>query len=452
MMDADSQVPAHRPQSDVASVVGLVGLLGLLAWVLFARTYPAVATALDLPGPHEVMSGPHAALVGLVAAAIPMAAWSILVEKVHLRPSTGLDWSLGRTRTPDRSDTLVKLFGLWLTWAIIAALYCLCRWYWSGNYVFSIRVLSYAAIPLVVLSVPYVFWIDRYLVNPRDHAWHFGAMVLQRGDWEAREVKAHWRTWIIKAFFTAFMISIVPFAFAHVVEADFAQLAARPEQLALIAIEAMFMIDVMIGTVGYIVTMRPLDAHIRSGNPFLAGWVAALICYPPIVWGIMGDGKAINYEVGTPGWIYWLQGNDLALAAWGALLVVLTAFYAWATFAFGLRFSNLTYRGVLTNGPYRFTRHPAYVAKNLFWWCAGLPFLVESGSAVEAIRNCFFLAVVNAIYFWRAKTEEAHLLAEDAKYRDYHAWMGRHGLLTAPLTRLRDGLRPRRSLGAQPAE
>ena len=38
-------------------------------------------------------------------------------------------------------------------------------------------------------------------------------------------------------------------------------------------IEGMFMIDVMIGTVGYIVTMRPLDAHIRSGNPFLAaGW------------------------------------------------------------------------------------------------------------------------------------------------------------------------------------
>ena len=111
------------------------------------------------------MSGPHAALVGRLVAALPMALWSVVVEKVHRRPSTGLDWSLGRTRQPDRADTLIKLIGLWATWAIIAALYCLCRWYWSGNYLFSMRVLGYAAIPLMVLSVPYVFWIDRYMVT-----------------------------------------------------------------------------------------------------------------------------------------------------------------------------------------------------------------------------------------------------------------------------------------------
>ena len=452
-MDKRESIPMTRPRSDVSTAVGLVGLAGLFAWVLFARAYPAIATSLDLPGPREVMSGPHAALVGLLAAALPMALWSVVVEKVHRRASTGLDWSLGRTRQPDRSDTWVKLLGLWATWAIIAALYCLCRWYWSGNYLFSMRVLGYAAIPLVLLSIPYVFWIDRYMVNPRDHAWHFGAMLLRKSGWRVGEIKAHWRSWIIKAFFTAFMISIIPFAFRNVVEADFGLLAERPEQLALMMIEAMFMVDVMIGTVGYIVTMRPLDAHIRSGNPFLAGWVAALICYPPVVWGILGEGKAINYELGTPGWIFWLEGNDLALAAWGALLVVLTAFYAWATFAFGLRFSNLTYRGVLTNGPYRFTRHPAYVSKNLFWWCATLPFLVQDGSWVETIRNCFFLLVVNAIYFWRAKTEEAHLLREDAKYREYHAYMAQHGLLTAPLVRLQRLVwKPRAALAPQPAE
>lgn len=452
-MDTRESIPIARPKSDVSAAVGLIGLAGLFAWVLFARAYPAIATSLDLPGPREVMSGPHAALVALLAAALPMALWSVVVEKVHRRPSTGLDWSLGRTRPPDRADTLIKLIGLWATWAIIAALYCLCRWYWSGNYVFSMRVLGHAAIPLVVLSVPYVFWIDRYMVNPRDHAWNFGALLLRKGGWEVGMIKAHWRSWIIKAFFTAFMISIIPFAFRNVVEADFGLLAQRPEQLALMIIEGMFMVDVMIGTVGYIVTMRPLDAHIRSGNPFLAGWVAALICYPPVVWGILGEGKAINYELGTPGWIFWLEGNDLALAAWGALLVVLTAFYAWATFAFGLRFSNLTYRGVLTNGPYRFTRHPAYASKNLFWWCATLPFLVQDGSWVETIRNCFFLLVVNAIYFWRAKTEEAHLLREDAKYREYHVFMGQHGLLTAPLTRLQRLVwKPRETLAPQPAE
>ena len=60
--------------------------------------------------------------------------------------------------------------------------------------------------------------------------------------------------------------------------------------------------------------------------------------------------------------------------------------------------------------------------------------------------------LVNGIYFWRAKTEEAHLLAEDPKYRAYHAYMAQHGLLTAPLTKLWDRLRPRPAMEPHPAE
>lgn len=38
------------------------------------------------------------------------------------------------------------------------------------------------------------------------------------------------------------------------------------------------------------------------------------------------------------------------------------AIYAWATIMFGGRFSNLTHRGIITNGPYPWTKHPAYRA------------------------------------------------------------------------------------------
>jgi protein-S-isoprenylcysteine O-methyltransferase Ste14 len=110
---------------------------------------------------------------------------------------------------------------------------------------------------------------------------------------------------------------------------------------------------------------------------------------------------------------------------------------------FGMRFSNLTYRGVITNGPYRFTRHPAYLSKNLFWWASTLPFLVTSNSLVDVVRNTFILGLVSAVYYWRARTEEKHLLAEDAKYRDYHAWMGRNAFITRALAQLARRLRPR---------
>jgi len=462
--DMPAQEPARLPQSDVSTNVGIAGLLGLVAWVLFCRSYPLIAEFLHLPGPREVLSGPYAALAAMVFTAGPMALWSVLVDKVHLRPSTGLDWSLKRSVAEVLPVSCVKIAGLWATWAGIAVLYCLGRWYWDGDYLFAMHILAMAIVPMVVLSVPYIIWLDRFMIEPKDGAWHFGAMLIGRDVWQAEPIKKHWRAWIIKGFFGAFMISIIPGGFAIIVQAQPEEIISNPVEIGMLMVTLLFMIDVQIGTVGYLVTFRPLDAHIRSGNPFLAGWVAALLCYPPFAWGVFGAGGVLNYDVNGAKWDYWMAGNEPLLWFWAVWLVVLTAAYAWATFIFGIRFSNLTYRGVITNGPYRYTRHPAYVSKNLYWWCLHLPFLATSGSIVDIVRNCFFLAVVNAIYYWRAKTEEAHLLSEDVKYREYHAWMEKNGIITAPLARLKRrilsrgqsreaiGTRGKASSQAEPAE
>jgi protein-S-isoprenylcysteine O-methyltransferase Ste14 len=80
---------------------------------------------------------------------------------------------------------------------------------------------------------------------------------------------------------------------------------------------------------------------------------------------------------------------------------------------FGLRFSNLTHRGILNTGPYRWIRHPAYATKNLAWWAENLQML---GSPWQFV----YLAGLNAIYIMRALTEERHLMHfED--YRKYAA-------------------------------
>ncbi len=435
------------PVSDVSTGVGLAGLAGLVVWIAFCRSYPMIAEGLGLGGAFAsergVLSGPYAALAGMIFSAVPMALWSVLVDKVHLRPSTGIDWSLKRSLPEVLPVAVIKLVGLWATWAGLAAFYALARWYWSGNYLFAMEVLSGAILPLVMLSVPYVIWLDRYLVSPRDGCFHFGAFVVGGGmigreQWDGAAIAKHWRAWAIKGFFGAFMISILPPGFAEVVTADPAQLIANPVDFVMLLVTLLFLIDVQIGTVGYLCTLRPLDSHIRSGTPFLAGWLAALLCYPPFVWGIIGpDNQVLSYELGTEGWAYWLDGNTALLWAWGGILLALTGVYAWATVVFGIRFSNLTYRGVLTHGPYRFTRHPAYLSKNLFWWASVMPFLVTSGTWLDAVRNSVFLLVVNAIYYWRARTEEAHLLSEDPKYCEYHAWMEQHGVITAPLARLK---------------
>ncbi|NWP29012.1 protein-S-isoprenylcysteine methyltransferase, partial [Escherichia coli] len=87
-------------------------------------------------------------------------------------------------------------------------------------------------------------------------------------------------------------------------------------------------------TAGYILTMRPLDSHIRTANPHAAGWTAALICYPPFV--LMNEGGVLDYHTGSADWTWWFGGHPWILGGLGAVLVVLTGIYAWATIAFGL--------------------------------------------------------------------------------------------------------------------
>ncbi|RVU05329.1 DUF1295 domain-containing protein [Novosphingobium umbonatum] len=422
------------PASDVAAATGFVGLAALGLWIMVCRHWPAVADALGVGGPREVLAGPYAAVAGMLLAALAAATWALLVEKVHRRPSTGLDWTQPRPWGQAWRDSAVKLAGLWATWAFIAFLYGLFRFYWQGPWLFALQVMGVAIGPLVLLSVPYVLWLDRVMVQPRDGAWHAGAWLLGLDGVERCEVIKHARSWAVKGFFTAFMLSILPGGFGQVVRMDFGAALQDPVRLADALVGMLFMVDVQIGTLGYLLTLRPLDAHIRSANPYLDGWLAALICYPPFV--LMGAGGVLDYHPGTAEWTYWLAGYPALQWVWGAWLVMLTGIYAWATVAFGLRFSNLTYRGVITHGPYRLTRHPAYLSKNLFWWSLTLPFLPTNGSLVDAFRNTCILGLVSAVYWWRAKTEERHLLAEDAQYRAYWAWAVEGAPATRALRRL----------------
>ena len=410
-----------RPRSAVSHGVGVAGLIGLAAWILIARQYG--------------MDGPYSALAACLACAVPMVIWSLLMDKVHLRPSTGMDWQNPKPFKQTFDISLVKLASLWATWGIIATIYCVGRWYWTGQYQFSMQMMEMVAPWLFVLSIPYILFMDRYTIEPRDGAWHFGQLLTGRkSEFDREQIYHHLRAWAVKGFFLAFMISIVPGGFGDLVRLDINDLAGDPVAIAGWLITAMFVVDVQFATVGYLLTMKPLDAHIRTANPYLAGWVAALMCYPPFI--LMGDNGPLNYHVNTADWAYWFEGQTTILWIWGGILVILTALYAWATVAFGLRFSNLTHRGILTHGPYSWTKHPAYVAKNAFWWLASMPFLVTSGSFTDLVRNTVLMALVSGVYYWRAKTEEKHLLGDPA-YKDYAEWMDRN----APIPRLLNGIK-----------
>ncbi len=117
-------------------------------------------------------------------------------------------------------------------------------------------------------------------------------------------------------------------------------------------------LDVVFFTVGYLVEHPGLKNEIRSVDPTLLGWAVALVCYPPfngVVVQILGWRSAEFPHFDHP----------VVHVAIGASLLFLMAIYASASVALNLKASNLTHRGIISHGPYRFVRHPAYMCKNL---------------------------------------------------------------------------------------
>ncbi len=171
---------------------------------------------------------------------------------------------------------------------------------------------------------------------------------------------------------------------------------------------SLFVVDVGLGLIGYCASSRWLDNKSRSVDPTMSGWLVALICYPPF------NGVANGYlPYGPTGFstAYWIFQSVWLEVGLKTFSLVLYAVYVWATMAFGLRFSNLTHRGILTQGPYALIRHPAYACKNLAWWATSI-------TNFNNPMQFLFLGAWNFIYYLRAMTEERHL-RQDPDYRSY---------------------------------
>lgn len=404
------------PVSAVKAATPLIGIISLLLMLVVCWfIQPAIPTA---------------SIMLVLGAAIPMIGWEIFIEKAYLRPSSGLILSLKRPSAEILRVTIVKLVGLAVTLFGGYAFYRYAWWYSGTSHKFYFDLLRTLLPYFLALAPIYIFMTSRYMLEPKDALWHFGALVLlDKRHVSPGKVKEHILGWIIKLFFLALMIYLLPGIVSVVLRFELSSLVDNSGIQIPVAItffvQILFVFDVCFGTIGYILTSRLLDSHVVSVNSQLSAWFATAICYPPLI--IMGTGGPLDYRIGTHEWHYWFADQPLVLWLWAVSILSLVSIYAWATVIFGIRFSNLTNRGVITNGPYKYFKHPAYLSKNIFWWLLHVPFFSTLGSG-QVVRNCLLLILVNAIYFLRAKTEEAHLMTDPA-YAAYSRWISKNGLL-----------------------
>lgn len=413
---ADDRSPAPLPKSAAGIWTGIAGIVAAITAIVLLRDWLQPSWMKTL------------AVLGAGAAAMILV--DVAVYRTYLNPTTGLAQAPLRPFDPWRFAQ--KLVGLSATISVVALAYASLPEY-AGDYYRPFKQAALWCLPaLIVFSPLYVAYVDRRQREPDDAYVQLAMLIGGRrpDDWSV--LAAHARGWLVKAFFLPLMFVLLTnnllFMWSTPLPAigDFGAIFAW-------TIAGLYLVDVFIAGISYALTLRLLDTHIRSVEPTLGGWVICLICYAPF--SAVTLDLYLRYDQDKLAWGDVFGPYPLLYVVWGLAILALIGIYTLSTVVFGLRFSNLTNRGIITNGPYRWTKHPAYLAKNLSWWMISVPFIAGAGWPT-AILSCLLLGGLNLVYLVRARTEERHL-AQDPVYRDYQAYMAEHGLLETLLRKLR---------------
>lgn len=393
---SDKLLPSGRPVSDGLFALSVVGLLTCLP-------FSVVGT---LAGINPVI------MVWMTIAiyAMPQLFHAFAEHGPNIRRNFNLDVD---------KTVLIKLLALGFILALFGLLLHFWSFYDQPRFLLT-KFTFFLFLPIIALvAVPYFCTVNRMQGDKKDEYYHMGALLIgQWSDVDWAKIRHFWLGWFIKLFFFPLMFWELTRTIASVHAQTFSSLNFDSIS------KLIYTADVVIASAGYLFTLRLFGWQIRSVNPFVSGWFFALLCYYPFFHFVHSMG--LQYEDGLI-WSDWLANHPIALFLWGSAITVLKIFWIYAIAPFGLRFSNLTNRGIITDGAFRWTKHPSYISKNLFWWLIYVPF-ITNGPWHEAVHNCAILLVMNAIYYCRAKTEERHL-SEDPKYVLYAQWIDEHGLL-----------------------
>jgi len=152
---------------------------------------------------------------------------------------------------------------------------------------------------------------------------------------------------------------------------------------------------------GYLIEWSFLNNKIKSVEPTIFGWAVTLICYPLFITFVL---IAIPFYTND---MAFFKNQEITFIIRIFLLLVMT-FKIWSIAILGAKCSNLTNRGIVTKGPYRWVRHPHYLAKLIVWWVTLIP--AFSLYDFWIVGTMIFWTV---IYVLRAFTEENHLRTDE---------------------------------------
>jgi len=422
MADGNNSNPPKSINSQTACLISLFALLSALFYINVKQNQLDISQQLIL------------FIVIFIGIQI---IYDIFVRKIYLKESTGLIFTKSQLKNNiNYGRSIVKIFGFLLSLAMVGlAYYCFPIYETNKVFIPFWEVLNTILNPfespylVSILScclITYFVLIDAIMKSPKDGYWQlaiFSLFIWDEVDWE--KLKQHLMEWVLKGFFLPIMIPL----FIQGVSRLQGSLLQIPDgnyvgYIQLLTVTVLC-ISYAIQISGYVFTLRTLDTHIRNCNPYFFAWVVTLIMFIPF-WPVMTR-SYLKIDDGYHWW-KWFSDYSVLLYAWGALIILCQLIWIWSDALFGLRYSQLTNRGIITNGPYRYFKHPSYLFQNIALWLVSVPFL-SHGGVLLVVKHCTALLVINTLYYVRARAEEKHL-SQDPTYQAYANWINKHGLLS----------------------
>ncbi len=267
-------------------------------------------------------------------------------------------------------------------------------------------ISKYVIIILGVLYIPFSFWN----IQKKSHVLEtrIGRLIFDKS---AR--KNELLIYFLKLFFIPSMLSLTMQNGMVLLEHIFLILTSKDisiydlfcKHFYPIIIYSVLFISTGIYTFGYIVESKIFNSQIKSIDTSLFGWLVTLACYYPFY--IM---LSLYLPMYTNDFAFFIN-ESFTFLIW-ILLIPLHLFKLWCVLSLGFKCSNLTNRGIVVKGPYKWIRHPHYMVKLLIWWITFMPVILTS--------HIYILGMLfwTIIYYLRAITEEEHL-KNDNTYKDY---------------------------------
>jgi hypothetical protein len=326
---------------------------------------------------------------------------------------------------------------VWTAWlgTLVGLSIVVLAWYSLSEYRLAHYVPFFKMLPIMLLLAPFLCFFGILLGDRRfgvSSSGGFQLGLLARG----RLSEVNWAllrddllSWFIRGFF-------LPLNFSTLVSSIngfrgkeyifFNGNWAHNEYFLLAGVYALIIAAV---TPGYLFGARLFRTDTKAVAASFFAWTVTLACYPPFWSATL---RWFSYYGYTPNpawmqpWVHALQNAPLLLAVVGVVIFLSSLIHLWGEAQFGIRSSNLTNRGIITVGPYRFSKHPVYVAKCIAWFFIWMPFFA-GGGLLNDLRLTVLFAGVVGIFMLRAIAEEK-MLAADPIYVAYALWIDEHGL------------------------